>query len=78
MRKIDVLRILAEKPELDICTVSDVTNSTPESTGMMLVRLVRQGLLCRCKDPNGGIYYYSLTPKGQARLDYLAGIRVGR
>ena len=38
---------------------------------MALLRLVRQDLATRYRDPDCDVYVYELTPKGQARLDYL-------
>ena len=41
------------------------------AAAMALLRLVRQGLVSRYRDPESGLYWYELTAKGEARLDYL-------
>jgi len=41
------------------------------AAAMALLRLVRQGLASRYRDPESGLYWYELTAKGEARLDYV-------
>ena len=69
MNKLDVLNVLSRAGELDAVSISRTLNATPEATGMMLLRQVRDGLIRRELDR--GIFAYSLTPKGEARRVYL-------
>ena len=69
MNKLDVLNLLSRAGELDAVSISRSLNATPEATGMMLLRQVRDGLIRRELDR--GIFVYSLTPKGEARRVYL-------
>jgi DNA-binding MarR family transcriptional regulator len=69
MKKIDVLNLLSAEPHLDAATISGSLDGTPEATGMLLVRLVRQGLLCREIDDRR--FVYTLTAKGEARRRHL-------
>ena len=47
------------------------------AAAMALLRLVRQGLVGRYRDPESGLYWYELTAKGEARLDYLDAAQWG-
>jgi len=69
MTKLDVLKVLSRAGELDAVSISRRLSATPEATGMMLLRQVRDGLIRRELDR--GIFVYSLTPKGEARHVYL-------
>ena len=69
MNKLDVLNVLSQAGELDAASISRRLNGTPEATGMMLLRQVRDGLITR--EIDRGIFVYSLTPKGEARRVYL-------
>ena len=58
----------------DCATAEDLASTVDMSysaTAMALVRLVRQDLAARYKDPETQLYIYELTPKGEVRLDYL-------
>ncbi len=70
MKKIEVLNLLSEELDLDAASISRHLDGTPEATGMMLVRLVRQGLLSRQVD-HDRFFTYRLTEKGEARRVYL-------
>ncbi len=57
----------------EYASAEDVANAMQMSysaTAMALMRLVRQDLAARYKDPETERYVYELTPKGEARLDY--------
>jgi len=69
MNKLDVLNVLSRAGELDAASISQRLNGTPEATGMMLLRQVRDGLVMR--EIDRGLFVYSLTPKGEARRVYL-------
>ena len=69
MKKIDVLNILFQFRDLDAASISRRLNGTPEAAGMMLIRLMRDGLVDRELDD--GLFIYHLAPKGEARRAYL-------
>lgn len=71
MVKIDVLNLLAERPDMDAATVAAYFNGSRESAGMILLRLNRQGLISRSLDPDQRVLFYALTSKGFDRLRYL-------
>ncbi len=70
MKKLDGLSLLAHDPELDVSDVAERLSSSVAASGMLLLRLFRQGLLKRELDPDDGLHFYSLTPKGRARLGF--------
>jgi len=67
--KLDLLNVLSQAGELDAASIARRLNATPEATGMMLLRQVRDGLITR--EIDSGIFVYSLAPKGEARRVYL-------
>ncbi len=69
MKKIEVLNLLSRVRDLDAARISGRLHGTAEATGMMLIRLMRQGLLGR--EIDGRLFIYHLTPKGEARRVYL-------
>jgi DNA-binding MarR family transcriptional regulator len=71
MDRLDILNLLANAPELDGAAVAERLNGSREAASMLLLRLVRQGLVRRELDPDDGVFFYSLTPKGIARRRYL-------
>lgn len=71
IKKIDILSFLETEHDQDARQVAEAFDLSSEASGMMLVRLYRQGLLKRELDPRDQVYFYSLTPKGRDRLDYL-------
>jgi DNA-binding transcriptional ArsR family regulator len=68
--KLDVLSLLASLPGLSAAEVADRLRISPEASGMLLLRLTRAGLLDR--EPEHGVFVYTLTAKGRARRTYLA------
>jgi len=60
--------------DTETVTASDVAHEFDVSSftaGMALLRLTRQGLLSRYLDSLTGGYWYRLTERGIARLDFL-------
>jgi DNA-binding transcriptional ArsR family regulator len=68
--KLDVLSLLASLPGLCAAEAADRLRISPEASGMLLLRLTRAGLLAR--EPEDGVFVYTLTAKGHARRIYLA------
>jgi len=71
MKKIDALNLLANTPDLDAPMVAERLGCSYEAASMLLLRLARQGLVRREFDPDEGVFFYSLTPKGKARWRHL-------
>ena len=71
MRKLQALTLLYHEPDLDARALIARLGSGPEATRMLLLRLSRQGLLQRRRDPVTHELYYRLTAKGHARLAFL-------
>lgn len=72
MAKLDVLAYLARVPDASAAEVGDALGLSLAAAGMALLRLTRSGLVARAVGPNEPCYYYSLTPQGRTRLDFLA------
>ncbi len=70
MAKLDILVHLAGVPDATAADVGHALGLSLPTTGMMLLRLARSGLVVRAVDPHDRCYYYSLTPRGRARLDF--------
>lgn len=71
MSKIELLEYLDSHEQLDADEIADMMQMSYSAAAMALVRLVRQDLAARHRDPYSHVYLYELTPKGEARLDYL-------
>ena len=71
MDKIQLLDYLDTNKHQDADQIASVMDMSYSATAMALMRLVRQDLAIRYKDPESELYVYELTPKGEARLDYL-------
>ena len=69
MTKLDVLNRLATARDLTVGALAEELRTSLEASGMMLLRLQRQGLVERELD--AGIFIYNLTPKGHARRAFL-------
>jgi predicted ArsR family transcriptional regulator len=69
MTKLDALNCLATARDLTAGTLAEELRTSTEASGMMLIRLMRQGLVVRELD--AGIYIYNLTSKGHARREFL-------
>lgn len=71
MTKEELLGFLAEAREADANEVASAFRVPYPVAAMALLRLVRQGLVARSVDPHLETYWYELTGRGQARLEYL-------
>ena len=71
MDKIQLLEYLDTNEHQDADQIASVMDMPYSATAMALMRLVRQDLAARYKDPETQLYIYELTPKGEVRLDYL-------
>jgi hypothetical protein len=69
MTKIEVLNLLCRVRDLDTASISRHLHGTAEATGMMMIRLMRQGLVHR--EIDGRFFIYNITSKGEARRVYL-------
>lgn len=69
MKKLEVLNLLSTVRDVDAASIAERLRGTAEAAGMMLVRLMRQGLVRREIDDR--LFIYNLTPKGEARRVYL-------
>ena len=72
MDKMAILEHLAQASEATAADVASALGVTLAASGVGLLRLVRAGLASRTLDLDRGVFYYTLTPKGRARLDYLS------
>lgn len=72
MDKVEILRYLAQVPDAPASEVADALATSLPAIGMGLLRLWRSGLASRAFDVTQGVYYYSITPKGRARVQYLS------
>jgi len=72
MDKVALLMYLAQVPDAPASEVADELAVSLPATGMGLLRLWRSGLVSRALDVTHGVYYYSITPKGRARVQYLS------
>ncbi len=77
MEKLDLLAYLDANDEPDALETSLSLDVAYPTVAMALLRLLRQGLVARYRDPDRCLYWYELSEKGEARLDYLAGAEDG-
>ena len=70
-RKLAILRFLARAPDASATEIAEDLGLTLPAAGMALLRLNRNGLVARALDSEQGRLFYSLTPKGAARLRVL-------
>jgi len=70
MDKIQLLEYLETNEHEDADQIASVMDMSYSATAMALLRLVRQDLAARHRDPDTRLYVYEITPKGEARLDY--------
>lgn len=73
MDKCELLEFLDLNEHIEADDVAQVFDLAYSAASMALMRLVRQDLAARYKDPETERYVYELTPKGEARLDYFLG-----
>ncbi len=67
----ELLEHLAPVEEANAHEVAEAFGVPYPVAAMALLRLVRQGLAARSRDPNRGTYRYEITDRGGARLQYL-------
>lgn len=67
--KLHVLEVLAVLSDLNAAQIAERLRSSPEASGMILLRLTRVGLVLRHQED--GVFAYRLTSKGRARHKYL-------
>jgi DNA-binding transcriptional ArsR family regulator len=67
--KLQVLDLLALLSDLNAAQVAERLRTSPEASGMILLRLTRGGLVFRQRED--GVFAYRLTSKGRARHEYL-------
>ena len=71
MTKLSLLRELDRHAQPDARDMAVALGVSYSAAAMALLRLVRQGLVARFRDPESVLYWYELTAKGEARLEYL-------
>ena len=69
--KTQLLQVLDQAEYVDAHDIAEALDVSFAAAAMALLRLVRQDLATRFRDPESHVYVYELTPKGEARLDYL-------
>lgn len=72
MDKQELLEYLDLNEYADAEEVANAMQMSYSATAMALMRLVRQDLAARHRDPDTQLYVYEITPKGEARLDYFS------
>ncbi len=70
MTKHALLEHLAEIESADAIDVADTLGITYAAAAMALLRLSRQGLVHRYLDADDGLYFYELSERGRARLEF--------
>ena len=70
MDKCELLEFLDLHEHTEADDVAQAFELTYAAAAMALMRLGRQDLAARCRDPDTQLYVYNLTPKGEARLEY--------
>jgi predicted ArsR family transcriptional regulator len=73
MSKRQLLTYLDEVRHADAEQVAEELDIGYSAAAMALLRLTRQGLAERRVDPDRGTYWYRLSARGRARLEYLDG-----
>jgi DNA-binding MarR family transcriptional regulator len=71
MTKQDLLEHLVQAGSADATEVANAFGMSYPAAAMALLRLVRQGLVHRYVDPDGGLYFYQLSGRGHDRLAFL-------
>lgn len=70
MDKQELLEYLDPIDRTDAKDIASAMRMSYSATAMALMRLVRQDLAARHRDPDTRLYVYEITPKGEVRLDY--------
>jgi DNA-binding MarR family transcriptional regulator len=74
-RKALLLHHLAQVPDAAAGEVAAAAGISLPAAGMALVRLVRAGLATRAWDPHRRSYFYSISPRGEARVKFFSDRR---
>ena len=69
--RIEVLRYLLEVSDAPAAELARALGRSRPAIGMTVLRMLRIGLVTRIVDERDFRYYYALTAKGRARLEYL-------
>ena len=69
--KTQLLQVLDQAEYVDAHDIAEALDVSFAAAAMALLRVVRQDLAARHRDPDTQLYSYEITPKGEARLDYL-------
>ena len=72
MDKVAILNYLAQVPDAPASEVANALAASLQAAAMSLLRLVRSGLASRALDVTRGVYYYRITSKGRARVQYFS------
>jgi DNA-binding MarR family transcriptional regulator len=75
-RKLVLLRYLAQVSDASAADVAAALDIAVPAASMGLLRLVRGGLAGRAWDPQHRTYFYAITPRGQARVNFFAARRL--
>ena len=70
LEKCELLEFLELHGDTEANDVAQAFALTYSAAAMALMRLVRQDLAARYRDPDTQHFVYETTPKGEARLDY--------
>ena len=70
MTKHALLKHLAEVGSADAIDVAGTCGITYAAAAMALLRVSRQGLVHRYLDADDGHYFYELSERGHARLEF--------
>ena len=70
MEKQELLEYLASAGTSDAMEAASVFDVTYATAAMAFLRLSRQGLIKRYIDPESGVYWYCLSARGRARLEF--------
>jgi DNA-binding MarR family transcriptional regulator len=70
MTKHDLLEYLADAGRADAMDVATTCGVTYAAAAMAILRLARQGLVRRYVDADDGLYFYELSERGHARLEF--------
>ncbi len=73
--KLAVLRYLIQMSDASAPDVAAALHIAVPAASMRLLRLVRGGLAGRAWDPEHRAYFYTITPRGQARVNFFAARR---
>lgn len=68
--KCELLEFLDLHENTEANDVAQAFELSYSAAAMALMRLVRQDLAARYRDPDSQLYVYEITPKGEARLGY--------